>query len=77
MVTYSVNDYEFLALKLARDPGALGAVRAKLAGTRASAALFDTARYTRNLEAAYATMVERYRRGDAPDSFTVDRPAAP
>jgi predicted O-linked N-acetylglucosamine transferase (SPINDLY family) len=74
MVTYSVNDYEFLALKLARDQAALGAIRAKLGRNRSTSPLFDTAGYTRNLEAAYATMYERYRRGDAPDSFTVDSP---
>lgn len=29
----------------------------------------------RHLEIAFANMHERYRRGDAPDSFTVDRAA--
>jgi predicted O-linked N-acetylglucosamine transferase (SPINDLY family) len=75
MVTHSVNDYEFLAFKLARDPAALRAIRTKLERNRSNSALFDTASYTRNLETAYATMHERYRRGDAPESFTVDSPS--
>jgi protein O-GlcNAc transferase len=72
MVTYSVNDYEFLALKLARDQAALGAIRTKLVRNRSTSPLFNTARYTRNLEAAFAAMYARYRRGDAPESFAVD-----
>jgi predicted O-linked N-acetylglucosamine transferase (SPINDLY family) len=50
--------YEALALKLARDPEALKAVRAKLAAGRNGMALFDTAHFTRNLEKAYRAMLE-------------------
>jgi len=50
--------YESLALKLARDPAALKAIREKLAD-RSAMPLFDTARFTRNLEAAYLAMLER------------------
>ena len=50
--------YESLALKLARDPAALKRVREKLAG-KSGMPLFDTARFTRNLEAAYLTMVRQ------------------
>jgi len=77
MTVYSINDYEFLALKLARDPAVLAAIRAKLARNRSTSPLFDTARYTRNLEAAFANMYARYRRGDAPDSFAVDSARTP
>jgi predicted O-linked N-acetylglucosamine transferase (SPINDLY family) len=35
----------------------LKAIGDKLAANRTSAPLFDTARFTRNLEAAYATML--------------------
>jgi len=50
--------YESLALKLARDPAALKAIRDRLAD-KSRIPLFDTARFTRNLEAAYLTMLER------------------
>jgi predicted O-linked N-acetylglucosamine transferase (SPINDLY family) len=50
--------YESLALKLARDPAALKAIRGKLAG-KSRMPLFDTARFTRHLETAYLAMLER------------------
>jgi len=50
--------YEALALKLAHDPAALKAVREKLAAIRAGMPLFDTARFTSNIEAAYRAMLE-------------------
>ena len=57
LIAPDLEQYEALALKLAREPQALAAIRAKLLATRASMALFDTARFTRNLEAAYARML--------------------
>jgi predicted O-linked N-acetylglucosamine transferase (SPINDLY family) len=65
-------NYEALALKLARDSAALAAIKAKLVRQRDASALFDTARFTRHLEAAYLTMWERQQRGEAPASFAVD-----
>jgi predicted O-linked N-acetylglucosamine transferase (SPINDLY family) len=60
-----------LALRLARDPALLSALRQKLARNRTSFPLFDTARFTRHVEAAYATMLERSRRGEPPRGFAV------
>ena len=51
--------YEVLALKLATDAKALADIRSKLAQNRATCALFDTTRFTRNLEAAYAQLLAR------------------
>lgn len=61
LIAPSLADYEALALKLAREPGTLAALKQKLARNRESCALFDTVRYTRNLEAAYRAMWERSR----------------
>jgi predicted O-linked N-acetylglucosamine transferase (SPINDLY family) len=71
MVTGSLEEYEARALSLARDPAALAAVKAKLARNRETYPLFDTARFTRHLEAAYTTMIERHREGRSPVSFSV------
>lgn len=71
LVTTNLADYEALALKLAREPALLAEIRAKLAGNRDTYALFDTARLTRHIEAAYTTMWEIFQRGDAPKSFAV------
>ena len=49
-------------VKIAGDAGLLAATRAKLAAHRDSSPLFDIARFTRNLEAAYLTM---YRKAEA------------
>ena len=69
--------YEALALNLARDTGALGDVRAKLARNRETCALFDTARFTRNLESAYRTMSERQKKGERPAPFAAREVAHP
>ena len=34
--------------------------------------LFDTARFTRDLESAYTAMWERTQRGEPPESFAID-----
>jgi protein O-GlcNAc transferase len=71
LVTHSVADYEAVALRLARDPALLAATKKKLARHRASYPLFNTARFTRHLEAAYIAMWERCERGEPPESFAI------
>jgi predicted O-linked N-acetylglucosamine transferase (SPINDLY family) len=75
LVTATLADYEATALALAADSARLADCRARLAGARRTRPLFDTARFTRHLEAAYLAMWERSRRGLAPDHITV--PALP
>jgi predicted O-linked N-acetylglucosamine transferase (SPINDLY family) len=72
LVTDSLAEYEALARTLATDAAALAAVRAKLSGARDACALFDSAGYARNLEAAFAGMWARHERGLPPDAFDVD-----
>lgn len=71
LVTASLAEYEALAVSLAHDRTRLAAIREKLSRNRGSEPLFDTARYTRDLEAAYATMCERLQNGMPPASFSV------
>jgi predicted O-linked N-acetylglucosamine transferase (SPINDLY family) len=74
LIMPSVSSYEALALVLAQRPqGALSSVKGKLSATRVSGALFDTARFTRHLEAAFVTMRDRQRRGLQAESFSVAR----
>ena len=49
--------YEALALKLARNPATMAALKQKLIANRATAPLFDMTRFTRDLEALYRTMI--------------------
>lgn len=65
----SVADYRATALRLARDPAALAALKARLRHNMTTAPLFDTPRLARHLEAAYGEMVRRDRAGDAIGSF--------
>ena len=71
LITTNLEDYEALALKLAREPDLLEGYRERLAGNRHSAPLFDCARFTRNLEAAYQQMWQRWREGKEPEAFSV------
>ena len=57
LITRTPADYEATALALARDPTRLKNLREKLAASRATTPLFDTAKFTRGLEAAYETML--------------------
>jgi predicted O-linked N-acetylglucosamine transferase (SPINDLY family) len=59
MIAPSPEAYEAMALQLARDANALAEIKAKLQRNRGIHALFDTARFTRSLEAAYAKLYER------------------
>jgi len=61
LITTSLEDYEALALRLAREPALLASIKAKLARNRETYPLFDTARFTRHIEAAYTTMWQRYQ----------------
>jgi protein O-GlcNAc transferase len=58
LIAADLAAYESTALKLARDPDALKAIRDKLAASRTKLPLFDTAGFTRELEAVYIAMLE-------------------
>ena len=72
LVTTSLEGYEALALRLAaQDIELLRQFRARLAENRLSFPLFDTARSTRALEAAYRQMWEIRRSGRSPTPFSI------
>ena len=71
LVTTSLAEYEDVAQSLANDPARLAALKARLVRNRDTSPLFDTARMTRDLEAAYTAMWERSQSGQPPESFTV------
>jgi predicted O-linked N-acetylglucosamine transferase (SPINDLY family) len=52
LVTSDPSAYEALASELAQNPGELSRLRARLAANRTTYPLFDTARFTRDFEAA-------------------------
>jgi protein O-GlcNAc transferase len=72
LIAESLPAYQDKALSLARDADVLTSIRAKLRRNRDSCALFDTERFTRNLERALTTMWERSQAGQPPASFGVE-----
>lgn len=74
LATDRVEDYEGLALALATDPQRLAAIRARVEQARTASPLFDTAGFTRDLEAAYIAMWRRNQLGDITDAL---HPSAP
>jgi protein O-GlcNAc transferase len=71
LVGHSLEEYERLALQLARDERLLERTRSALAPSRRSNTPFDTDRFRRHLEQAYLAMVERQRRGLPPQTFRI------
>jgi protein O-GlcNAc transferase len=72
LVTHSIEDYEALALRLAKEPSLLEGYRNQLAKNRLTHPLFDTDRFRRHIEAAYLHMWEIWQRGEQPRSFAVE-----
>ncbi len=73
LIAESPRSYERKALELGRDRQALDGLKRRLEQARSSAPLFDTARFTRHLEAAYREMHARAVRGEPPAPFSVAR----
>ncbi len=73
LITASLEEYEALALALARDPQQLASLRERLTRDREALPLFDTPTFCRHLEAAYRHMSLRHQEGRAPATFAVDR----
>ena len=63
LITETEADYEARAVELAQNPAQLASLKEKLARSRDTAPLFDTARYTRDLEAAYQAMFDTWHSG--------------
>jgi len=73
LVARDLAEYEATARELATDPARMAGLRDRLARNRDSAALFDTDRFRRHIESAYATMREIAESGEPPRPFAVDR----
>ncbi|HTY49941.1 MAG TPA: tetratricopeptide repeat protein [Steroidobacteraceae bacterium] len=74
LITHSLGEYERRALELALDETRLAQLREQLAQRRCGSPLFDTTRYTRQLEAAYLAMHARAVRGAPPAAFDLPPP---
>ena len=73
LITRTLAEYEALALRLARDPAYLRALKDRLVRNRDTFPLFDTQSATRHIETAYQTMADIARRHERPRSFNIER----
>lgn len=69
LVASTVEEYENIALSLARDRIRLSDIRRRLAGARKTSPLFDMGRFVGAIEAAYLEMQARAQRGESPAAF--------
>lgn len=74
LATESLADYEALALRLATTPALLADVKQRVQANKSTHALYDTAGFCRNLEAAYIAMWRRTQLGDAADELSRRNP---
>jgi len=63
LITSTQDAYEALAIELAKNPQKLADIKLKLTNNRLTTPLFDTPLFTKNIEAAYLEMYERYQAG--------------
>jgi protein O-GlcNAc transferase len=66
LIAADFDAYERLAVRLAQQPDELRRLRERLTAQRATAPLFDTPRFVRNLERAYLAMWDGYAAGNEP-----------
>lgn len=71
LIATSFDEYTAKAIAIGNDPGTAQALRQTLLRNRASVPLFDPARFAEHLGRAYETMVDIWRRGEAPHAFDV------
>ncbi len=76
LITSTQQRYEEVAIDLALNPHRLAQIRAKLRDNRLTSPLFDTPRFTRNLEAAYTAIHDRYQAGLPPDHINLPPPGS-
>ena len=72
LITTTQEQYESLAIELAMHPEKLKSIKDKLASNLPTAPLYDTPLFTKHLESAYMTMVDRYQNGLVPEDIYVE-----
>jgi protein O-GlcNAc transferase len=71
LITTNLQEYEEMALRLAREPDLLADFRARLTTNRTTSRLFDGGQFARSLEQAYVAMWKIYTSGQSPRAFAV------
>lgn len=67
LITYSLEEYENLAARLAKDNLLLSGIKQKLVDNKLTHFLFDTDRFCLHLEAVYSRIWQQYQTGESLD----------
>ena len=71
LITYTLEEYEALAVRLASDADRLREIRQRIEKKRLVKPLFDTPRFVKNLERAYKEMWNIFLVGEVPRKIEV------
>ena len=71
LITTTMEDYEALAVALAKTPVRLAALKQKLSANLPTKPLFNATRFTRHIEEAYTRMYERHHAGLPPGHIRI------
>ena len=71
LITSTQEEYEALAIELAMNSKKLSETKLTLANNRLTTPLFDTPLFTKNLEAAYIKIYERYHADLEPEHISI------
>jgi protein O-GlcNAc transferase len=71
LIATTQEEYEDLAIELAKNPQKLADIKLKLESNRLTGPLFDTPRFAKNLEASYIKMHAKYLADSRPDHIFI------
>ena len=71
LITKDQQEYESMAISLAKNPEQLNTLRARLKANRISSPLFNTQLTTKHIESAYSIIYDRYQSDLAPEHIYV------
>ncbi|SVB28826.1 uncharacterized protein METZ01_LOCUS181680, partial [marine metagenome] len=72
LITTNEDDYEIRALELASNSEKLDSIKARMTFNKNKTPLFDTERFTKNIESAYTQIYAKYFAGENPESIHVN-----
>jgi protein O-GlcNAc transferase len=71
LITKNIKEYENLAIELATTSAKYNQIKSKLFNQRLTSPLFDTTNYTKDIEALFIKMIERYQNDLPPEHIHV------
>jgi predicted O-linked N-acetylglucosamine transferase (SPINDLY family) len=72
LITNTAEEYESLAIELAKNPDKLKAIKDKLEANLSTAPLYNTKLFAKSIETAYTKMYERHHQGLEPDHIYIE-----